>query len=483
MFESLTTSFEQDIATFKAILDAHDHARTLYETSLTAQDEWATIRASNLQKTTWHIYDHCAAFTRLYAIYAIYVDELIREFLGHLPGMYSTYDQLPVPVTTQHRQGLSTILAKIGGGGAYQDLDEIDLVSTLSHGLTGGTPYKLITEAFYTDRQNYRLDVLNKVLATLGIDSAASKLRQDSELKLFIENTKPDTATIQSELEQFIKRRNEAAHSQVTDIVATDEIKRTADFISHLGKAVARLLSHAIIKRQFELGQLHQLGTVEAIAYNGFVVISHFDRCMIRLGDRLAFAHKGTVILATVIEIQLSGQVQPELLLTTPTEVGIKFDRRIQKGATICALREQQTASYEILQTVAQRKDDIIDAIADRVRLLNFSTDDGRNATCEGIDSTDFDAPNITEMSNTHAELSLIARITFTAIIPKPALGITEADAEPVEQQPMESVQSTVSIPVKCRTALSSLTTLENATQASIQIEQPSIGTSIVFTP
>jgi hypothetical protein len=80
MFDGLTSTFQQDIATFKHVLEAHDCARATYEAP---PDLWAAVRASNLPKTIWHIYDHCAAFTRLYAIYATYVDELVEEYLAH----------------------------------------------------------------------------------------------------------------------------------------------------------------------------------------------------------------------------------------------------------------------------------------------------------------------------------------------------------------------------------------------------------------
>lgn len=483
MFDGLTARFQQDIATFKNVLEAHDLARALFEAAPTAPDPWSPIRGNDLPKTTWHIYDHCAAFTRLYAIYATYVDDLIEEYLALLPSLYATYDKLPGPVTTQHRLGLSTILGKIGESGAYEGLNEIDLVTTFSHGLTGGTPYRLITNAFYTDRQNYRLEVLGRVLGSIGIEHAAHQLSQDAELKRFINATKPGTATVHSELEQFIKRRNEAAHMHVTDVVATDEIKSTADFVTHVGNAIAALLSHAIITRQHTLGQLPQLGIVEEVAYRGFVVISHFDRCMIRPGDRLAFAHNNSVILATVLELQVDGNTQEELLLTAPTEVGIRFDRRIHKGARICALREQQTAPYQVLQTVEQRKEDFIAAITDQFRNVPLATDDGRDAALEDIDSTDIDAPRITAMTDTSADLLLIARLTFTAIVPKQDAVLAENDTEAREETETDTLQSTVSIPVACRITFDSVTALAAPAHATILIDQLNNGKNIVFTP
>lgn len=182
MFDSLTERFQQDLTAFKIILDAHDRARDLFEEPLVEPDRWAAVRATNLSKTTWHVYDHCAAFTRLYAIYATYVDDLVEEFLKLLPRLYATYDLLPPSVTVQHRNGLSAILGKLGPVGPYRHLNEIDIVTALHNGLTGVTPYKLITEAFYPDRQNYRLDVLARMLSYLGIDTPIAQLSEMVQL-------------------------------------------------------------------------------------------------------------------------------------------------------------------------------------------------------------------------------------------------------------------------------------------------------------
>ncbi len=201
---------------------------------------------------------------------------------------------------------------------------------------------------------------------------------------------------------------------------------------------------------------------------------------MIALGDRLLFAHDNKVILATVKELRINNEVRQELLLTAPTEVGIQFDKRIKKGAAICALRDQQTAPYQVLQTVQQRKEDIIGAITDRFRKLTFVTDDGTSAILEGIDSTDFDLPTITTMSDGYAHLLLTARLTFTAIVARKAPALADSDAEPDEPAAVETVQSTVSIPVICHMRFESLTALADAAHTSIDIAQLNSGENVI---
>lgn len=470
MFDALTTRFAQDLATFKHVLDAHDCARANYEQPPGQPDPWAIIRTNNLRRTNWHIYDHCAAFTRLYAIYATFIDDLVDEYLSVLPTLYITYDLLPESISTQHRIGLATMLGRIGEDGKYQQLSERELITTLNHGVTGGTPYKLVTKAFLAERLNYRLEVIGRILSTLGIDDAAKRISQDPDLKQFLATTKLENTTAGSELEQFIRRRNEAAHSQVSDTVGTDEIKSTADFLAHVGNAIANLLAHAIIARQYAVGQLRTLGTVEQLAYGGYVVITHLDGCMIRVGDRFALGYKGNVLLATVTELRQDNVAKQELLLTAPTEVGMHFDHRIKKGATICALRDRQTAPLQVLRAFEERNDDVTTAITDQFRTLLLRTDDGSEATLEGVEEIEVDVPELPAISDTHADLAFTATLTFTAILAGQNASDDENGQRRIEQVALEDITSTISVNVGCRLTFPNLAALTNPKAATIAI-------------
>jgi hypothetical protein len=485
MLEGLTDRLRQDIETFKHVMDAHDHARANYDAPPATPDPWAGIRATAITKTDWHIYDHCAAFTRLYAIYATYVDELIEEYLRILPTLYATYDQLPRPIATQHRLGLGLILGKLGEGGAYNHLDERDLIATLSHGLTGGTPYKLIKHAFLTDRQNYRLEVLGRLLGYLGIDNAPRQLSNNRALTSFLETTKPQTTTVESELDQFVKRRNEAAHTDVTDIVATEEVKQTADFILQLGRALAEVLTYASIRRRHTLGHFPQLGIVEKTYYQGMVVISHLKPCMIRIGDQLAIVRGGNLHLATITGLQRDDVDQELVLLTAPAEIGIRLDRKTNEGSAIHALRDQQTAPYQLMQVFEQRRDDIVDQLTDKFGGLRFITDHAADATLESIDSIELDTPQLLEIRDQQANLTITAQVAFTAttMYEEPDTGIDDAEetiVHPVEPA-AQTVQPTVRVPVDLRFEYDDISNLNDPQHAAISIERVNNGNDIVF--
>jgi hypothetical protein len=461
MFDALTNTLAQDLATFKDLLDAHDCARANYESSPATPDPWAGIRVRDVRRTTWHIYDHCAAFTRLYAIYSTYVDDLIEEYLELLPSLYVTYNLLPGMITTQHRLGLATMLGKIGDDGTYRRLREAEIIAALSQAIAGGTPYKLITKAFLPERSNYRLEVVARLLNTLGIEEAANRISNDVDLKSFLRSNKPDT-TIQSELEQFIIRRNEAAHSQVTEIVASDEVKFTADFIGHLGRAIAALLAEAVIARQHKLGQLIKLGTVEELAYGGRVVLTHLNRCMIRQGDRFAFGFNEQLLVATALELQVEDAKTEELIINEATEVGIRFGRKIKKGADIYALRDQQIAPYQILSAFERRKDDILAEVADRLPAAGVLFGGGEQLTLGEDENLEADPPKLLSVTDTHADLLLNLHISVRATVGAQQDALEEDEAKVTDAESEEEVARTVSFTAHCTLRFPDLAALAN---------------------
>ncbi len=485
MLEGLTERLRQDIETFKHVMDAHDHARALYDALPATPDQWAATRATTITKTGWHIYDHCAAFTRLYAIYATYVEELIETYLDILPTLYTTYGDLPKAITTQHRVGLGLILGKIGDGGSYNYLGEKTIVTTLSHGLAGGTPYKLLKHAFLTDRQNYRMEVLGRLLGYLGIENGTQHLSNNRVILAFLEPIKPGATTVQNELDQFVKRRNEAAHSGINDIVATDEIKQTADFIQHVGNALAEIVTYELINRRHALGHFPKLGTIEKTYQYGTVIISHVKPCMLRIGEQLAIVRADSLHLATITGLQLNDVDQNPVLLTTETELGIKIDHKAIEGAAIHALREQQTAPYELLQIFEQRRDKITGLLTDEFENLGFLTDNGADVEIDSIDNVELDRPRVTEIEEHAATLAATAHITFTATATyeDPNTGIYDSEDKTIYFMATntEMVQRTVRIPFELLIAYESVTSLTDVEHVDVSVQNVNNGADVVF--
>lgn len=485
MLDGLTERLGKNIQAFKHVMDVHDHARTLYDATPTTPDPWAATRAASFTKTDWHIYDHCAAFTRLYAIYATYVEDLIETYLDILPTLYPTYNGLPKAITTQHRVGLSNILGKLSDGGAYNYLDEKTIVTTLSDGLTGNAPYKLLKHAFLTDRQNYRMEILGRVLGYLGIENGTQRLCNNRNLLAFLDAIKPGATTVQNELDQFVTRRNEAAHSDINDIVASEEVKQTADFIHHLGIALTDILTYALTNRRHALGYFPQLGTVEKIYQYGNVLISHVVPCMLRIGEQLAIVRNNNLELATITGLQLDGVAHEQVILTDAAELGIEIDKPTREGAVIYALRDQQTKPHQFLRIVEQRGDEIIGLLTDDFTDLGFITENGAYVDIESVDNVEFDNPRITNIEETTATLAVTAHVTFTATATydDPGTGIYDSEDKAVYfmEARSETVQRTVRIPFEVFVEFEDDTSLTHVEGVSVSVQNVNDGNDVVF--
>jgi hypothetical protein len=255
MFTSLLTRVREDVRNTKNLAMLHEYARQLFH-DVKPGDPWEGVRHNDPGKTLWQIYDHCACLTRLYAIYAIFVEELISEYLRMLPQLYENYSELPQAVSRQHRAGFGQILLKLGDVGPYSHLREMDIIPQLSHSLTGGRPYTLLSDAFFVDRHNYRADILAKLLGSVGIEDASSQIARHPRMRGFLAERIGGSATFESELNNFVKLRNEAAHSEVTEVIGSAKFQSIADLLVVLCEILAEIFSATHSCAGFRSGNL-----------------------------------------------------------------------------------------------------------------------------------------------------------------------------------------------------------------------------------
>src|SRR5208337_4527125 len=121
MFGALTTRLRSEIEAIRKIVALYDQIGALLY-NIATPDPLAAVRGSVPNRLDFQIYNHCAALTRLYAVYAAFVDEVIQEYLRALPELYGSYCELPIAILKQHRLGLSQILLKLGETGPYRHL-------------------------------------------------------------------------------------------------------------------------------------------------------------------------------------------------------------------------------------------------------------------------------------------------------------------------------------------------------------------------
>lgn len=107
------------------------------------------------------------------------------------------------------------------------------------------TAYTLIPEAFLERDQNLRKSELERLLRGIGIENCWSWIEKHKDIKNFIENVRGGENTAEAELEQWIKYRNEAAHTIVEDNwLGFNELLDLTIFVKAICQSLADLLSY-----------------------------------------------------------------------------------------------------------------------------------------------------------------------------------------------------------------------------------------------
>jgi HEPN superfamily RiboL-PSP-like protein len=350
MFSLLTSQLSSELQTVQKVLSINEALRDLLITqhdSLSklpvdlpaeADDSLKTAHAlSRLipeapSKLDWQVYDHCAALTRIYAAYERFVVDLVAEYVLLLPKLYSKYSDLPPSITRQHRQGIGHILLNIGQKGRYRKLEAQVIAGELATGLSGAPTYTLLTEAFFIDRQNLRLDTLVRLFATLGFKYCGKYIGTHTSIIDFLKKERPEHSSAEKELHDFIEYRNEAAHKKVENLLSRDAMGAIARFIGALGIALADMVEEGILQRRMELGHYSAVLTISETHYNDHVVIGIPGQGVdLKVDDDIIIFARNVCCKAVLQSIQLDGQAVNQVTGDGAIEVGVRLD----KGATI----------------------------------------------------------------------------------------------------------------------------------------------------
>lgn len=368
MFTSFTTRLQQEVSTIKTVLDTHDSLRALLfrsapepqpdqaaETKAVSETELAldVTRRIAPPKPAWQIYDHCAAFTRLYAVYEQFVDDLVSEYLRMLPSLYPRYEELPPNVTTQHRVGVAQILQKLGKDGPYKTLEERSIIQNLAHGLLGNPNYVLLTDAFLIDPQNYRSEVITRLFSHLGFDNSWAWVEKHPSIAAFMLRRRDPNETAATLLHDFVEYRNEASHSAVGGIVATEEIKSIADFVVALSDTLTQLVMKQVVQRKKQIGEAISLGYV-IHKFSGGIVGARMFANVIAVGDPVVVMQKQACHAARIESIQIEQTPHQRLELQNDQEVGLRLSAPANDGAQLIRiLTDDQTPPTPLPETIS----------------------------------------------------------------------------------------------------------------------------------
>ena len=365
MFSNLTDQLRDQIARIESILLTHDRLRAvIFESGQSAPElqadssidpgckkqVLALLGADLPSKVDWQIYDHCAAFTRIYAAYEQFVNDLVSSYVALLPQLYESYDELPEGVSINHRIGLGQILIKIGSRKQYKQLEESAVIRALASGLAGSSGYSLVPEAFTADQRNYKFDVLVELFSQLGIENFGQRIVRHPEVINFMRTTRGESDTVQGELGKLVDYRNEAAHRTVDNIVAVDEIREMGAFICVVGDALAEIVELTVIERRMELGKsIGIIGTVTEVYGEGSIVVARMSKVSLEVGDSIiVYRESKGYSKAKVLSIQVEDIDKVSVNAEEGQELGIRLSKHTKVGSKLVRLLPVDEKTVEV---------------------------------------------------------------------------------------------------------------------------------------
>jgi hypothetical protein len=292
----------------------------------------AIMRTKAPDKLTWQIFDHCAAVTRIYALFERAVAELVEEYLSFLSKAFPAYEDLPDDVRNQFRVGVGFILSKWGPKSLYSNVREDTIAAGLADGLRKKS-YSLLADAFLIDTDNYRTDTLIRLFKKIGFDDAFSWLCQSDSIVEF-RKAHLGTDTPESFLDEFVRTRNEAAHGSSTNIASLGQLEKYAQFLVLVTESFTALLRSRLIRVGIRAGHSVHLGNVIADWSANVIGVRAITSATISVGDNL-YAGKKQIDPVTVVSLRVANTEHATLSLTPDFEFGVKLDRRIRTGADL----------------------------------------------------------------------------------------------------------------------------------------------------
>jgi len=345
MFDTILQKAISNIDTICSVLKINDDLRELLFSQdnsgrqILAQHEQFTSLLENIpQRKDWQICDHCTAVTQLYAVYESFVEKLILEWLQVVPQLFPNYLDLEPKIQNAHREGIGRLLIELNKN-RFKELTAEKVMQGFLAGVTGSTTYELLPEAFLSQDQNLRQEVLEKLFADVGINKAWSWLIKYRKIKKFMVEIRGDQSTAEAELKRFLDYRNDAAHGGVdkiliNEILPTQDLLNLGIFVKALCHALAELVTYQIITRKEIINQAKQIGKVTEWFRQPRAAVAQVKECTLSKGDSIWLIGEAISFckIATIESMQIDGNAVERQEITTETEVGLKFNLDVKKG-------------------------------------------------------------------------------------------------------------------------------------------------------
>jgi hypothetical protein len=353
----------RNIAAICAVSQFNEHIRSHVideadlSTAALAADapKYVEARRHVAEAVQWKVFSHCAAVTRLYALYEAFVYDLISAWLKIVPSLYPSYAQLPDALITQHRVGVGVLLQKFGGGARTEELTELGIVGPLYLGLSGHQSFALVADAFFIDLRNLRHEELCGLFRRASLGDLDAWLSGHSELQAMCDSA---GTTLAGRLKELVEYRNEAAHAreEITETLGVSAFLEIADFIQALCSALHQFVVVRYVDVLQDAGRLETLGTItEYLPQVGASILTVHAAARVSVGDDVVARGRWTCFPTKIVDLRDHDRPIQTFEGVQGHELGVKFDTQVsRKGSTIFRLRPSVDTAVRLIDATDQ---------------------------------------------------------------------------------------------------------------------------------
>lgn len=285
--------------------------------------------------TSWRVIDHCAAVTRIYALFESFVLQILREYLTFLSGAY-TLTALGNEFRLKYTRGLGQILLEQDKQ-RFRTLDIETIIKAAGDAVSDKAGYQLLPEALLRTEQNLRMQELQRLFGQCGLSGIEKWVTSHPAIGEFFAAQSRLSETAASELRQIVDYRNEAAHGDVDDVLGAEVLIEFTQFFEALCRSIVDFIQYDTLRRAKELGRATVVGVISE-RFSEDIVIAKVTNATVSVNDRLYIWGKGLTMQAEVRSIRLADVEVETATVGVETEVGLRIGVRAKVGCELVAV-------------------------------------------------------------------------------------------------------------------------------------------------
>lgn len=282
--------------------------------------------------TSWRVIDHCSAITRTYALFEAFVAQLLREYLAFLAGAYKL-SELGDEFVTKYTRGIGQMLVDQDKP-RYGNIAVATVIADAMAALSNRTPYQIQPEAMLRSEQNLRMAELQRLFGHCGLSGIENWVSKHRAIEAFFAAQSRLSETAASELKQIVDYRNEAAHSDVDQVLGTEVLVEVTEFFEALLQSITDFVQYDTLRRAKELGKAQVLGVITE-RFHDDIVVAKIANSTLRVGETIYIHGKGLTMIGVIKSIQLDDVNHDIAQMADEREVGLRLGVRAKEGCEL----------------------------------------------------------------------------------------------------------------------------------------------------